>query len=135
MEKNVIPFVDAEHESFYYENIRRCWIEDCYHKALVYCLGISEDTRRNVDRIFDFQMNVIKPECLKEGWITSGSQMVIYLAFNLYTDTMPTARERSRKQDQIRECRRYSVSDIFACNYARYFWAAVQIRYPEYCMG
>lgn len=135
MEKNVIPFVDAEHESFYYENIRRCWIEDCYHKALVYCLGISEDTRRNVDRIFDFQMNVIKPECLKEGWITSGSQMVIYLAFNLYTDTMPTVRERSRKQDQIRECRRYSVSDIFACNYTRYFWAAVQIRYPEYCMG
>ena len=78
---------------------------------------------------------VIKPECLKEGWITSGSQMVIYLAFHLYTDTMPTVRERSRKQDQIRECRRYSVSDIFACNYARYFWAAVQIRYPEYCMG
>ena len=125
MEKNVIPFVDAEHEIFYYEN----------HKALVYCLGISEDTRRNVDRIFDFQMNVIKPECLKEGWITSGSQMVIYLAFNLYTDTMPTVRESSRKQDQIRESRRYSVSDIFACNYARYFWAAIQIRYPEYCRG
>lgn len=133
MEKNVITFVDTEHEKFYFENIRRCGVDDCYHKALVYCLGISKDTRRNIDRIFDFQKDVIKPECLKEGWITSSSQMVIYLAFNLYTDTMPTVKGKTRKQDQIRESRRYSVSDIFACNYARYFWVAVQIRYPEYC--
>ena len=89
-------------------------MKDCYHKALVYCLGISEDTRRNVDRIFDFQMNVIKPECLKEGWITSGSQMVIYLAFNLYTDTMPLS-----GKDQGSRIKSENVGDILSVTYLR----------------
>ena len=34
---------------------------------------------------------------------------------------------------QVDECREYSVSDLFCCGYARYFWEAVKIRYPEYC--
>ena len=35
-------------------------------------------------------------------------------------------------EEQIDECRRYSVEDIFCCCYAPYFWQAIQIRYPEY---
>lgn len=34
---------------------------------------------------------------------------------------------------RLDECREYSVSDLFCCGYARYFWEAVKIRYPEYC--
>ncbi|WP_270444902.1 DUF6075 family protein, partial [Blautia intestinalis] len=25
------------------------------------------------------------------------------------------------------------VEDLFCCGYARYFWEAIKIRYPEYC--
>lgn len=32
----------------------------------------------------------------------------------------------------MRECRRYSVSDIFNCSYAMYFWEGIKLRYPEY---
>ncbi len=26
-----------------------------------------------------------------------------------------------------------SVSDIFCCGYAVYFWQSIKLRYPEYC--
>ena len=35
-------------------------------------------------------------------------------------------------EEQIDECRRYSVEDLFCCCYAPFFWQAIQIRYPEY---
>ena len=35
--------------------------------ALCYCLGISDDTRRNIDRIYDFETGCIQPECLQAG--------------------------------------------------------------------
>ncbi len=41
--------------------------------------------------------------------------------------------EYKRKDEQIDECREYSVSDIFCCGYAMYFWQGIQLRYPEYC--
>ena len=34
--------------------------------------------------------------------------------------------------EQLRECRNYSVEELFCCAYAPFFWQAVQIRYPEY---
>ncbi|OAD87848.1 hypothetical protein HMPREF2738_02158 [Clostridiales bacterium KLE1615] len=36
--------------------------QDEYHKALCYCLGISNDTRRNINRIYDFKTSCVKPE-------------------------------------------------------------------------
>ena len=27
----------------------------------------------------------------------------------------------------------YTVEELFCCGYARYFWEAIKIRYPEYC--
>ena len=38
---------------FYYEKIQKVREADVYHKALCYCLGMNEDTRRNVDRIYN----------------------------------------------------------------------------------
>lgn len=35
-------------------------------------------------------------------------------------------------EEQVNECRQYTVEDIFCCAYAPYFWQAIQIRYPEY---
>ena len=35
-------------------------------------------------------------------------------------------------EEQISECRQYTVEELFCCAYAPYFWQAIQIRYPEY---
>ena len=37
-------FTDREHEKFYYEKLEQARYQDCYHKALIYVLGISKDT-------------------------------------------------------------------------------------------
>ena len=53
--KRTIIFKNQEHEMFYMNCLAKCKRQDVYHKALIYCLGISGDTRRNVERIFDFR--------------------------------------------------------------------------------
>ena len=55
-----VQFVDDEHEKFFLDNIVRCRYEEVYHHALIYCLGISETTRRNIDSIYDFATGCIK---------------------------------------------------------------------------
>lgn len=127
-----IIFKDQEHEMFYMNFLPRCKHKDEYHKALVYCLGISRDTRQNIERIFDFEEGLVKVECLEEGWITSGSEKVIRMAFNLFCGGTPSA--YALKEDKkVKECQRYTVDELFCCGYAIYFWEAVKVRYPEYC--
>ena len=48
-EKENINFISEAHEKFYYEKIQKVREADVYHKALCYCIGMNEDTRRNVD--------------------------------------------------------------------------------------
>lgn len=79
-----ITFISKEHEEFYLKYLTKCRWKDVYHKALVYCLGIDRDTRKYVNKIYDFKNGNVKPECLQEGWQTSGSVKVIRMAFNLY---------------------------------------------------
>ena len=64
--------------------------KDCYHKALIYILGISEDTRNHFSLIYDIKSGCIKTECLHQGWKTSGSVRIVRLAFNLYMDRVPS---------------------------------------------
>ena len=54
-----------------HEKLKEVRYQDVYHKALCYCLGISDDTRRNVYRIYDFKTGCVITECLHEGWQTS----------------------------------------------------------------
>ncbi len=130
-QQNII-FISEAHEKFYYEKLNEVHCQDVYHKALVYCLGISSDTRRNINSIYDFKRGLVKPKCLHEGWQTSGSMKVVRMAFNLYCNGTPSVDNYRKKEEQLEECRQYTVEDIFCCAYAPYFWQAVQIRYPEY---
>ena len=41
-------FISKAHEKFYYEKLKEVRYEDVYHKALIYCLGICNDTRNNI---------------------------------------------------------------------------------------
>ncbi|MCD7724709.1 MAG: DUF6075 family protein [Clostridiales bacterium] len=100
---------------------------------MVYCLGISEDTRDHVHSIYDFKSGCIKTECLREGWITSGSARIIRMAFNLYCNGTPSVEDYKRQEDRMSECRQYTVEELFCTGDARFFWEAIKIRYPEYC--
>lgn len=130
-----ITFKNKEHEKFYQKYLSKCRYQDVYYKALVYCLGIDRDTRDHVKQIYDFQTGCVKPECLQEGWQTSGSVKIIRMAFNLYCNGTPSIYnfEDSDLEGQLQECSLYTVEELFCCGYARYFWEAVKIRYPEYC--
>ena len=127
-----ILFKNQEHENFFYNAVFQCRYQDVYHQALCYCMGITSDTRANAKRIYDFETGCINPECLKDGWQTSGSGRIVLLAFNLYTDGTPSVDSYNDIGDQVRACREYSVSDIFCSGDARYFWQAIRLRYPEY---
>ena len=88
--KENIRFISEAHEKFYYEKLKEVRYVDVYHKALCYCIGISDDTRRNINRIYDFKTGCVKPECLHDGWQTSGSEKVVRMAFNLYCNGTPS---------------------------------------------
>ena len=127
-----IIFISEAHEKFYYEKLKEVRYQDVYHKALCYCLGISNDTRRNINSIYDFKTGCVKTECLQEGWQTSGSLKVVRMAFNLYCNGTPSVDDYTEAEEQLSECRQYTVEDLFCCAYAPFFWQAIQIRYPEY---
>lgn len=65
------------HEAFCKNYLPRCQRQDVYHKVLIYYLGISGDTRQNVEGIYDYDRDPVKTECLGKGWITSGSVSVL----------------------------------------------------------
>ena len=93
-------FANEEHEKFYFEKLEKARYQDCYHKALIYILGISEDTRNHFSQIYDIKSGYIKPECLHQGWQTSGSVRVVRLAFNLYTDGTPSVDDYESEDEQ-----------------------------------
>lgn len=74
----------------------------------------------------------IKPECLYEEWTTGSGRKIMRLAFNLYTGWTPTIRAFSDEREKLEECSRYSINELFCCDYAPYFWEAIKLRYPEY---
>ena len=98
--EQTINFISEAHEKFYYEKLKEVRYQDVYHKALCYCLGISDDTRRNVDSIYDFKTGCVKTECLHEGWQTSGSMKVVRMAFNLYCNGTPSVDDYTKTEEQ-----------------------------------
>lgn len=117
-----ISFISEAHERFFYEKLSQVRYQDEYHISLIYCLGINADTRQHIDRIYDFKSGLVKPACLHEGWVTSGSARVIRIAFNLYCDGTPSVKCTRQK---IAECQNYSVSELFCCSYAPFFWVVL----------
>ena len=98
--KQTINFISEAHEKFYYEKLKEVRYQDVYHKALCYCLGISVDTRRNINSIYDFKTGCVKTECLHEGWQTSGSMKVVRMAFNLYCNGTPSVDDYTKTEEQ-----------------------------------
>lgn len=135
MEIHHIRFADNRHLEFYAEQ-EDTLNPDCYLKALIYTLGVCDDTRRRFDSMYDVKKRRIVPEALHAEWQTGSSTKVTRLAFNLFTDLPATAYNGTGTgKPDFDECMRYSVSDIFCCSYALYFVEAIKLRYPEYMRG
>jgi len=135
-EENETIFKNNAHKAFYNHQTALARSSagkeaDCYTKSLIYTLGICDDTRRRFESIYDAKGRRIVTDAILAAWQTSGSLKVTRLAFQLFTDGTPSAFIDYDKPD-VDECRRYSVSDIFCCEFAPYFVEAIKIRYPEY---
>ena len=124
-----IRFADDAHKAFYMEYSQKLK-PDVYLRSLIYTLGICHDTRRNFHSIYDGSKREIIPGAICQPWQTGSSLKATRLAFQLFTGTTPTA--FMGNEDDIYECMRYSVSDIFCCSYAPYFFVAINLRYHEY---
>ena len=114
-------FTSDQHRTFYEKSMARVR-EDSYHRALFYLLGVSDDTRKRITCLFDFEEDCIRPEALHEGWQTSGTYRLCLLAFNLWNGYTEPGHERDT-----------APYDLFACGYAPYMLEGIRLRYPEYC--
>ena len=105
-----IRFRNTAHRDFFLENMMKCRVNDCYHRAFFYVMGIAEETRNNINTMFDFKTDCIVPEGMHSGWQTSGTVKVCHLAFMmgevsriLQGITHPqTAAHRPRKVNQTK---------------------------------
>lgn len=117
-----IKFRSKEHREFYQAMMQKSKVNDVYHRAFFYVMGISGETRANINQMFDFKSDGIKPEGMHGGWQTSGSIRVCKLAFNLWNGYTET----EHKSD-------YTPYELFCCGYAPYLLEGIKVRYPEYC--
>ena len=132
MENQRIIFASSEHEEFFYKSLTKCRYKDVYHIALVYTLGISADTRRHIDSIYNFKTGLVRNECIRDAWQTGTDKKVTRLAMNLYCGGNPSKYAYDDDDDIRNEIFHYNVDEIFCCSYAPYFFQAIKLRYPEY---
>ena len=50
-----IKFRDTAHRDFFLENMMKCRVNDCYHRAFFYVMGIASETRANINQDVQFQ--------------------------------------------------------------------------------
>lgn len=117
-----IKFNSKEHEQFFYKLINQCSKCDTYHQSLFYTLAIDKDCRNHIHDLYDFENDCIICNGLSQEWQTSGSDLTTRLAFNLWNGFSQVGYENES-----------TPSELFAYEYAPYFFEAIKIRYPEYC--
>jgi len=117
-----IKFKSKEHEYFYYSMLDKSGSTDSYHRGFFYVMGIAPEMRNNINSLFNFKEDHIKPEGLNASWQTSGTKSACLLAFNLWNGY--------RKKGREEESTPYY---LFACGYAPYFFEGIKLRYPGFC--
>lgn len=100
-----------------------------YYRALVYLLGMTEETRANFSRCFDGEARMIRPAALGEGWQTGGTARIVRMAFNLWNGWCYES-EEDAQEGRMSEA--FTPDNLFCCEFAPYFYEAVKLRYPEY---
>ena len=63
-----IIFKSKEHRDFFLEMMSKCKVNDCYHRAFFYVMGIAGETRANINQMFDFKQDCINQKgCMEDG--------------------------------------------------------------------
>ncbi len=114
-------FKNSEHEERYYTVLSKMKSTDIYHRAVAYLFTLDKDCSRHIDDVFDFSGDAIKPDGLNCGWQTSTSTRTTRLAFNLWNTYIEKGEEK-----------RFTPDDIFTSTYAKYYFEAIKLRYPEH---
>lgn len=121
-------FKDSDHENRYSELCSRMKCLDEYHRAAAYLIALDNVCRQHSTDIFDFQEDVIYPECLRAEWQTSTSRKTSRLLFNLWNGY--NAEGEPAKDEAASPY--YTPEQLFSCSYAPYYWQAIQLRFPCY---
>lgn len=116
-----ITFNSDAHQDFYVEMMNKSRIDDTYHRAFFYVMGICAETRENIGSLFDFAGDSVKFDGLQSDWQTGTTIKACYLAFNLWNGCI--LEENSKD---------FTPYELFCCECAPYFLEAIKIRYPEY---
>lgn len=106
-----MKFNGKQHQEFYAKYGSIYEGKDYQRQVLFYLLGVSESCRRNINSIYDFTENLIKPECLHAGWQTSSSRALTRLAFDLYHGDPVVSEDADDLEAELTE---YSVSNIMS---------------------
>lgn len=116
-------FKDTEHQEFFEQAVTTEQAEnDLARKALLYCLGLTEETRQHIDELYNFHGHVFKGLGLGARWQTKESRKVCCLAFNLYNGFC--GRNGLYAMD-------YTPWRIFDTPLQPYLIQAVKIRFPD----
>ncbi|MDN8588109.1 DUF6075 family protein [Paenibacillus sp. 11B] len=119
-------FKDLAHEQFYEGNVIRAERQhDPYRSALFYLLGLTEDTRRHINDLYDFREDSIRLEGLNNGWQTGTTVRLSRLAFNLYSGYTGEHEE---------EAHSFSPYFLFDNGLMPYFFEGIKLRYPSYAV-
>lgn len=121
-----MKFKNTEHEQAYYALLEKMCAADCdvYRKSLAYLLTLDVVCRAHIEQLYNFEDCCIELTALEQCWQTGTSYKTTRLAFNLFTGHTSWCPD-----EDIWQC---SVSEIFCCEYAPYYWEAIKIRYPEF---
>ena len=117
-----IKFCSAAHQDFFVKMMLKSKVNDCYHRAFFYVMGIAKETRQNIHAMFDFDNDFVVPEGMHGPWQTSGTVKVCNMAFNLWNGFTEEGREQY-----------FTPEELFCCEFAPYFIEGIKVRYPEYC--
>ena len=55
-----IKFRDTAHRDFFLENMMKCRVNDCYHRAFFYVMGIASETRARIQWLLILRTGITK---------------------------------------------------------------------------
>ena len=129
--KNAIKFSERAHEDFYYrktyEYDRKAGNVDGNSHAFFYLMGLCKEIRENFSSVFSMEEKSTVIDGLFQDWQTESTRKICRLAFNLWNGfCYKNADDKNEKMvDEL-----YAVDEIFNCEYAEYFFQAIQLKYP-----
>lgn len=116
-----MKFYNEEHQNYFNEMSQKRML-DVYNKAIVYLLGLTEETRKNTADIYNIEKGEINIEGLEKAWQTGTTSIICRLAFNLFNGYHGDMEEESP--------RGYTPESIFCrTELAPYFYEAIKIRF------